>query len=644
MRICLLAPAPTEWGVCGHSVRALAEVLASRHEVVLIHTGLDAEEPSQGGGAVREAVAAPSRELRSLSWAGPDHCYSAAALDAIRAVYGERGPDYLEAPDFRAHALVPLQARLTGDPLLAETMIAVRLSSSTELVSLHDETLHLPEPTRLAELEREQLRLADAIVWPGGDSLSLHRRYFGDVGPALSECITPPLSRSSPDADATASASGDGPLRLLYLADLRHAKGALDLAEACKGLPVEDWTLTFVGTDTRTAPMGQSVRATIEATTGDDPRIEFSEPAPDGEPPGGWGAYDILVVPSRVETWSEPAAKAIAAGMPVLATPVGGLVEIVEDDASGWLADGFGAGSVRRALIRIAEDFEQGRGPAGAEALRRRLALGDPEPTLAAYERLFAQAKELVRDTGDAGPETLVTGIVIYFRTHLYVAEAVASLLAQTHRNLEVLIVNDGSFDEADSVLEELAADPRVTVVTQPNAGESAARNLGAQLARGEYVAMLDADNTFHPTFVERALMAFRREPGLAYVTCHLRMVEPDGSPRPDNPGYVAVGNAVVAGEQENWDGDTLALLPRALFAEEGYRYEPEGTMHSDWELYRILREGGHYGTVIPELLADYRVQPDSLLRGHSDELLARGWAEAHNRIVMRHTRWIADV
>ena len=84
---------------------------------------------------------------------------------------------------------------------------------------------------------------------------------------------------------------------------------------------------------------------------------------------------------------------------------------------------------------------------------------------------------------------------------------------AQTHGRVEAVIVNDGSFEEADEVLVRLAERPGVRVVTQLNGGEATARNLAVQLAEGEYLMMLDADNVLEPEFVARALEVFRREP-----------------------------------------------------------------------------------------------------------------------------------
>jgi glycogen synthase len=645
MRVCLIAPAPNESGATAHSPRALAKLLSQRHEVTLIHSGRGERRPESAPlPQIREIYAELGDDLASLKFSCEDHSHSAAVMEAIRRLYVDGGPDYIEAPDFRAHGLVPLQARRGGDPLLAETTIATRISPSTELINLHDGTLGSSGHRRLAEIEREQLRLSDRLLWSGGDCLDLYRRYYGDealppgarIRPAFE---LPPAAIDSPPADRPGEA-----LRLLYLGDLRRSRGVVDLVEACWSLPPESWHLTLAGGDTMTAGMGQSIRETIEVFSGEDRRIEFA-PEPDAAALGDLLAdTDLVVVPSRLEATGGIALAALGACVPVLATPVGDLVEVVEDGFSGWHAESTGPVALGRALRRLESDRgEAARVRDSPPLAARALLLADPAPVLDSYDELLRSRAYPVPVKPAAAGGPLVTGIVPYYRAHEYVREAVDSLLAQTYPEVEVLVVNDGSFAPDDAVLAGFEDDPRVTVVTKVNGGEGTARTLGARIARGDYVTMLDSDNLLEPRFVERALAILMADPGLGYVTCWLRMVGADNEDTDLHPGFAPLGNSVLDGYAENWDGDTLAMLPRRVFTELGFEYHREGSMHSDWELYRWMRHRGVYGTVIPERLARYRVLPDSLMRGYSDELQGRSWTESQERIGLNAVRWTAE-
>lgn len=83
--------------------------------------------------------------------------------------------------------------------------------------------------------------------------------------------------------------------------------------------------------------------------------------------------------------------------------------------------------------------------------------------------------------------------------------ETMDSLLAQRYEQLEIVCIDDGSTDDSLAILQDYAArDARISVRTQSNAGQGAARNAGLDLATGEYVLLLDADDIYEPAFVER--------------------------------------------------------------------------------------------------------------------------------------------
>jgi glycosyltransferase involved in cell wall biosynthesis len=643
VRICLISAEHSPWGGIGYSHRRLARTLAARHEVTVIHSGAGGETgPSLGEQGIREVVAAPGPELSGMTFCGEEHRGSAAVLEAIEDSYGAEGPDYVETCDYRAQGLVALQARRAGHPLFERTLFGVRVVSAAELVALHDGTLGQPGMRKLAQLEREQLRLADRLLWRGGDVLDLYRRFYPFPLPEAVLIRTPfDVPAEPPSRDAHDPAA---PLRILYVGRLQRCKGALDLAEACQRLPFDDWQLTMIGADTPTGPAGQSVRLTIESMFGDDPRLRLREPLPHEELQRCWPEHDLLVIPSRLEAWPNVGLEAMRAGLPILATPVGGLPEMVEHGVTGWLADDVGPLAIRRGLARIAAEREElERVRVSGAAFKCFLALTDPARVLECYEGMLAAVPRPTPGraaAAQAARPPLVSVVTPYYRAAPYVREAVESVLAQTHEQVEAVIVNDGSFEHDDEVLARLAEMPRVRLVTQPNLGEGAARNLGIRLARGEYVAMLDADNVLEPGFVARALELLRGEPELAYVTCWLRFVAADGLSGEEAGGYCPLGNRVLSEDDENWDGDTLALLPRRVFGELGYAFEERCAMQSDWELYRCLRDDGRFGAVIPEFLARYRVLPGSLLRAHAEAVHRRSWDESLDRRTLRRTRW----
>ena len=110
----------------------------------------------------------------------------------------------------------------------------------------------------------------------------------------------------------------------------------------------------------------------------------------------------------------------------------------------------------------------------------------------------------------------------------------IASVLAQTYRNIEIIILNDGSKDQSLPVCEEFRQkDSRILLVDKANSGVSDTRNLGLKLASGKYVEFVDSDDYLDPDFTER-LVAAAEENEADFVIAPYKMVIPAGASKPE--------------------------------------------------------------------------------------------------------------
>ncbi|TSD65867.1 glycosyltransferase family 2 protein [Inquilinus sp. KBS0705] len=99
--------------------------------------------------------------------------------------------------------------------------------------------------------------------------------------------------------------------------------------------------------------------------------------------------------------------------------------------------------------------------------------------------------------------DPLVSVCMPAYNAGKYIAHAVASVLGQSYEHIELIIVNDGSTDDTASILAQLT-DPRVTILTQTNKGQSAAANTAYKACKGELIKFVDADDIISPAYIEK--------------------------------------------------------------------------------------------------------------------------------------------
>lgn len=98
----------------------------------------------------------------------------------------------------------------------------------------------------------------------------------------------------------------------------------------------------------------------------------------------------------------------------------------------------------------------------------------------------------------------LISVIVPIYKVEEYLRECIDSIINQTYRNLEIILVDDGSPDNCPAICDEYASkDERIVVLHQMNGGLSAARNAGLDVAKGEYICFVDSDDFIHPQYCE---------------------------------------------------------------------------------------------------------------------------------------------
>jgi glycosyltransferase involved in cell wall biosynthesis len=124
-----------------------------------------------------------------------------------------------------------------------------------------------------------------------------------------------------------------------------------------------------------------------------------------------------------------------------------------------------------------------------------------------------------------------ITVLMSCYNSAKWLDEAITSVLIQTYRDFEFIIVDDGSVDNTLEIIKRFAAlDSRIVVVTKPNSGLSDSLNVGIKMARGEWIARLDADDRCEPTRLQQQIELALTNLNLVFIGSGLTIIDEVGS------------------------------------------------------------------------------------------------------------------
>ncbi len=210
-----------------------------------------------------------------------------------------------------------------------------------------------------------------------------------------------------------------------------------------------------------------------------------------------------------------------------------------------------------------------------------------------------------------------VSIIVPVYQVREYLDVCVQSVLAQTYTDLEIILVDDGSTDGSEKICDRYAeTDERVRVVHQKNKGLSGARNEGLKLAKGEYIAFVDADDKVSPFFIELLYELAEKY--------HARIAVCSYEKGRELSGKIKRKKAYVVGSDKmlrEWHGkrkklETVVwnkLYHRSIFEVEKGNVFPEGKLHEDVYVSHLFVQRAGRVAITGEKLYLYRTRTGSI-------------------------------
>lgn len=205
-----------------------------------------------------------------------------------------------------------------------------------------------------------------------------------------------------------------------------------------------------------------------------------------------------------------------------------------------------------------------------------------------------------------------VSVIIPNYNYAQYVGQAIDSVLNQTYSNIEIIVVNNGSTDNSLEILKRFGN--RICLVDQENLRQSGARKSGLSRATGDYIAFLDADDTWESKKIEKQMLLFSTKTELVYcgigsfsessrklISTHLpRFKGSCSSAFINHPGVSIV-----------LSGESTAIFTRTLLEKVG-EFDPDLNSAAGWDFFRRCSKFTDFDFV-PELLTNYRLHSSNM-------------------------------
>lgn len=581
-----------------------------------------------------------------------------------RFVEKEGKPDMIECQDYNGIGYFLLQFRACLYEWCKNIPVVLTMHSPSFLYLEYNQVSIYKKPNFwIGEMERFCIQAADLVISPSQYLVDELKKRF-EINTTNLHIVPNPYRFETPDTFAPPENFLSNN-ELTFYGKLSPQKGSFKILEQFKLLWDKGFKMPFTmigGQEIVFHPQGKSMGEIIKQQyapyinsgflklkdkINPQHRAKFLEGA------------TIFIVPSIVDNLPYVVLELMSLGKVVIVSKQGGQAETVIDNNCGFIFDYDKADSFEKTLHNVVELSINERLSIARNAIKRIQTEYD-------YPRIYALKIKLIEDLKSNFQHPVkfpfirtglhpipveksiqsITGllsiVVPYYNLGKCIDDTIASVLNSTYKNIEIIIVNDGSTDpESNKKLDAYRRKDKITVIDKPNTGLANTRNFGAEKAKGEFLAFLDADDKVAKTYYERAIRILIHYSNVHFVGAWTKYFENSKSIWPTfnpEPPLLLVHNTI---------NSSALVYKKDAFLMAGKNDEAFKIGLEDYESVINLKANGYNGVAIPEILFYYRVRKNSMIKNVDKTVRSSYYqkiAEKHREFFAFHEKEIKQL
>ena len=651
--------APDFGGGIGTYVENCAKMFAEAGDdvtVIVRSLGPNKEEMTKEGYRV---VRFTQGEGEYYTYLGYDNALAYQYYEVIMNLIDKYGkPDVLEMQEYNAYGQYIIQNKLVLNEKLKDIPLVVHLHTpSFETLKINQFNTYEAPFYWIGEMEKFCIKGADALLCPS-QFLADKLQYLTDT-PIKVINLPFDIDQEEFDKYKDVNPSSNDKKTFLYFGRTEYRKGVIQMLKGAeklwkKGL---DFKIKIIGGDTKLESKGTFIGEDLKkkyAKYIEEDKLEILGPIPHLELIPHILSANAVIIPSLYENFPNTCIYAMWLGRPVLVSKSGGQAEMVKESGkNGIIFDWDIKDDFENKLEQMINMNDKDAQEMGENAKIRIHDLCNMEKNIQLRREFFEEVikhkkqmktefpfvEEMPKDsyvkTYD-GEKDLISVVIPYYNLGKTLPETIESIKQSTYKNYEIIIVNDGSTDEESiEVLKNYENDPEIRIIHIENQGLANARNVGAEAAKGEFVAFIDADDKIDKTFYQKSIDILHQYTNVSYVYSWVKYFEGSEAVWPTfntHIPYLLCANMLAA----------YAVIRKNDFLNFGKnRIKMEYGME-DYDGWVSLAEHGCLGVSIPELLNLYRVRKDSMSRAFNKKMriyLYQVSRDGHEKIFEKYAK-----